>query len=122
MSCESVQRCRRGNKVCGGVFMMTVSLLLFVATGLGLIAWKMPVWQRNSAEFILPPPPPVPLESLFPRDTLNDYQERAMYFHVPGPTNLASYSLGLCGESGEVAEIIKKHLAHGADVDPEKLK
>src|ERR1700742_2148392 len=101
---------------------MTVLSLLLGCVALGLLAWKMPVFQKNSAELILPPPPPLPLESLFPRDTLNDYQERAMFYHVDGPERLASYALGVCGESGEVAEIIKKHIGHGQDVDVDKLK
>jgi NTP pyrophosphatase (non-canonical NTP hydrolase) len=100
---------------------MIITSLLLLCLGLGLLAWKMPVFQKNSAEFILPPPPPLPLEGLFPRDTLNDYQDRAMFYHQPGPERLATYALGICGESGEVAEIIKKHLGHGQDVDVEKL-
>lgn len=34
---------------------------------------------------------------------------------------LARAVIGLCGESGEVAELIKKHVFHGRPVDPRKL-
>jgi NTP pyrophosphatase (non-canonical NTP hydrolase) len=37
-------------------------------------------------------------------------------------STLAIWSLGLTGESGEVADIIKKVVGHGHDLDREELK
>lgn len=54
--------------------------------------------------------------------TLNGYQEEAMAFHVPDPVRLAAYGLGITGEAGEVADLIKKHIGHGHDLDVNKLK
>ena len=31
-------------------------------------------------------------------------------------------AMGLCGEAGEVSELLKKHLLHGDDLDREELK
>ena len=35
--------------------------------------------------------------------------------------NLTAHFLGLCGESGEVVELYKKHIAHGHSLDLGKL-
>lgn len=37
-------------------------------------------------------------------------------------TTLTVAVLGLCGESGEVADVLKKALAHGHDLDADKIK
>ena len=34
---------------------------------------------------------------------------------------LAVFGLGLSGEAGEVAELLKKHIGHGIELDREKL-
>ena len=53
---------------------------------------------------------------------LDAYQNCAMDFHVPDPVRLAAYGLGIAGESGECADIIKKHIGHGHPLNVEKLK
>ena len=53
--------------------------------------------------------------------TLHEYQELAMRTHVAGPTNLPAYTLGLAGESGEVADLVKKFLGHGHGLDLTKV-
>ena len=54
--------------------------------------------------------------------TLNGYQNDAMRCHDEGPVRLVSYALGLTGESGEVADLVKKHIGHGHPLDDDKLK
>ena len=57
--------------------------------------------------------------------TINDYQKAALRtvnllkFSKEGM--LANGALGLSGESGECADIVKKHLFQGHDLDAEKL-
>lgn len=38
------------------------------------------------------------------------------------PLILANYALGLAGEGGEVADVIKKHVFHGHPLDKEAVK
>lgn len=50
--------------------------------------------------------------------TLNEYQSETA--RTAGDDNLAILALGLAGESGEFADIVKKHLGHGHPLDTEK--
>jgi NTP pyrophosphatase (non-canonical NTP hydrolase) len=57
--------------------------------------------------------------------TLNDYQQLALRTagnHGDFDRTLMYTALGLNGESGEVAEMIKKAFFHGHDLDRNKLK
>ena len=54
--------------------------------------------------------------------TINEYQKEAMRSANPeslknAKQGLSNAALGLCGESGEVADMIKKHLHQGHDLD-----
>lgn len=56
---------------------------------------------------------------------LDTYQRLAARTVNPAQTlgaNRANFALGLAGEAGETAELIKKHLYHGAPLDKEKLR
>ena len=56
--------------------------------------------------------------------TINEYQELAMRTLNPAlePKDvLINGVMGLCGESGEAIDIVKKHLAQGHPLDKEKL-
>ena len=56
--------------------------------------------------------------------TINEYQKLAMKTLNPklGKKDvLINGVMGLCGESGEVIDIVKKHLAQGHELDREKL-
>ncbi len=56
--------------------------------------------------------------------TLKEYQQRAARTISADRTHeqqLANAALGLAGEAGEVADMIKKHLYHGWPVDRESL-
>lgn len=56
--------------------------------------------------------------------TINDYQKLAMRTLNPDLSDkdiLINGVMGLCGESGEAIDIIKRHLAQGHDLDKEHL-
>ena len=56
--------------------------------------------------------------------TVNDYQRLAMTTLNPALSQkdiLINGVMGLCGESGEAIDIVKKWLAQGHDLDKEKL-
>lgn len=56
--------------------------------------------------------------------TINEYQKLAMTTLNPQLDKkdvLINGVMGLCGESGEAIDIVKKHLAQGHELDREKL-
>ena len=56
--------------------------------------------------------------------TVNEYQKQAMRTLNPELDKkdvLINGVMGLCGESGEVIDIVKKHLAQGHSLDREKM-
>ena len=56
--------------------------------------------------------------------TINEYQRLAMTTLNPALSKkdvLINGVMGLCGESGEAIDIVKKWLAQGHDLDKEKL-
>lgn len=56
--------------------------------------------------------------------TINEYQKLAMTTLNPELDKkdvLINGVMGLCGESGEVIDIVKKHLAQGHELDREKI-
>ena len=56
--------------------------------------------------------------------TINEYQELAMTTLNPALNRkdvLINGVMGLCGESGEAIDIVKKWLAQGHELDKEKL-
>ena len=56
--------------------------------------------------------------------TINEYQTLAMRTLNPALAKkdvLINGVMGLCGESGEAIDIVKKHLAQGHDLDREAL-
>ena len=56
--------------------------------------------------------------------TINEYQDLAMKTLNPGLSRkdvLINGVMGLCGESGEAIDIVKKHLAQGHELDREAL-
>jgi len=60
--------------------------------------------------------------------TLNRYQEEALRTATVNakkplePLELARDALGVAGEAGEVADLVKKHVGHGHPLDPDKVK
>ena len=56
--------------------------------------------------------------------TINEYQKLAMTTLNPNLSQkdvLINGVMGLCGESGEAIDIVKKHLHQGHELDREKL-
>ena len=56
--------------------------------------------------------------------TINEYQELAMTTLIPEITKkdvLINSVMGLCGESGEAIDIVKKWMAQGHELDKEHL-
>lgn len=56
--------------------------------------------------------------------TINEYQRLAMTTlnkEMSKKDMLINGVMGLCGESGEAIDIVKKHLAQGHELDREKL-
>lgn len=55
----------------------------------------------------------------------NEYQKLAMKTLNPSINKkevMINAVMGLCGESGEVSDIVKKHLFQGHELDVEKIK
>lgn len=62
---------------------------------------------------------------LQPKLSLNEYQKIAVSMAASvtnSKIDIATFALGLTGESGEIADIIKKHVAQGHDLNVEKIK
>ncbi len=56
--------------------------------------------------------------------TINEYQKlalRTINNNLSKKDILINGVMGLCGESGEAIDIVKKHLAHGHELDREHL-
>lgn len=53
--------------------------------------------------------------------TINEYQTEALRTAQEKCRKLANCGLGLAGEAGECADLIKKHLFHGHDLNKEHL-
>ena len=65
---------------------------------------------------------PIEYEDSF---TIKDYQEFAGMGILPaadGKNPLCHFAMGLCGESGEVCDAIKKRVFHGRDIPDEHIK
>lgn len=63
-----------------------------------------------------------------PGDTLDGYQQQVLRTatrkpgeYLPREKDLTTWALGVAGEAGEVADLVKKHLGHGHELDREKL-
>ena len=55
---------------------------------------------------------------------INEYQKKAMEFlnqQLNEKDILINGVMGLCGESGEVIDIVKKHLAQGHELNKDKI-
>jgi len=51
---------------------------------------------------------------------IDEYQTLAC--RTMGDASITTLALGIAGESGEVADLVKKHVGHGHELDREKLK
>ena len=54
----------------------------------------------------------------------DEYQEevrRTAFSGLSYPLELATVGLGLTGEAGEVADLVKKHVGHGHSLDRDKI-
>jgi NTP pyrophosphatase (non-canonical NTP hydrolase) len=57
--------------------------------------------------------------------TLNEYQiesSRTARMNISDQERMVTFALGLGGESGEVQDLIKKHIGHGHNLNREELK
>ncbi|MBS4195354.1 nucleoside triphosphate pyrophosphohydrolase family protein [Lederbergia citri] len=54
--------------------------------------------------------------------TLNEYQRISTRSANPHKHELINYGLGIAGEAGEVADLIKKSMFHGHNVDKDEIK
>jgi NTP pyrophosphatase (non-canonical NTP hydrolase) len=52
--------------------------------------------------------------------TFDDYQKEAVRT-ASNKNKLEVFTMGLCGEAGEVAELVKKHLGHDQPLDREQM-
>lgn len=52
---------------------------------------------------------------------LNDYQQLASRTANPHEGELVNYGLGIAGEAGEVAELVKKAVFHGHHIDKDEV-
>lgn len=53
--------------------------------------------------------------------TFEEYQKLAMRTANPACVDLSNAALGMCGEAGEFADCVKKHLYQGHTLDQAKL-
>lgn len=51
-----------------------------------------------------------------------DFYQQLANRTAPCENQLATFALGVAGEAGEVADLVKKHIGHGHPLDVEKLK
>jgi len=52
---------------------------------------------------------------------MNDYQAKAMRTASPSSQTILNAALGLNGEAGEIADLLKKHLFQGHSLDTRKF-
>jgi NTP pyrophosphatase (non-canonical NTP hydrolase) len=55
-------------------------------------------------------------------DTYQGLSKRTIPFDSPLKENAANFAMGVCGEAGEVSELLKKHLFHGHPLDRNELE
>ena len=54
-------------------------------------------------------------------DEYQDEVRRTYHSDLPHSMRLAAFGLGVAGEAGEVADLIKKHVGHGHGLDRDKV-